>query len=661
MDIAQVNGSVSAWGPAFRDSVDVAVDVDGSIAVVDRLDHSVSRFSITGVLEDKWGSGTPGNLDGRAVTAQFNEPVGIAFLGKSAVVSSFGGRDSGHVSIVTSVKFGSQYMKACDDMYTAQGYVHPTTRRRDGDALRVELRGDQSFTQAAALAHGATQFFQKLCDSRGAVLSRTTQGPEGTPCSRTVAAMRESVANIMTVKSNLEVMCENIEEVKFRPFVDESPVEHSFGEWDRGSQSRHPSLREYGGRKGVNQLNTIRKLTTTPHSYVTNKWSQYQTAHRSAICTEEVMRVLQDATPSVAQSIAPLTPQVKEKLLEEQALVRKVVALASQQRSQNERTKYARPTGVAPSTPIKLTVESGEGSDNLTGNQYVSYKVAVLRVGGLVERRTGAELRIGGVYSRDEYVFVPRDIIFCKAGEEADGTAAQDAWWPALVREAFHRGRQRARCQVKVFILDSSPHSPRSYQLNATPVTVRFESLLRGAGGKPMCILAEDTSSASCYSDGIVRYELDEDICHMADELTGVWEATGGALEVGGQSDSDDDGDARTAHRVMAQETVRTVMSTTQSGREAANKRQYVNYRQMNSGTTKTRRQPTQRQRRIGEEGSYETCGKCRRLGDLLMCDNTDTCREAFHLECIGLSEVPEGRWFCPHCTSAGGCSGESS
>ena len=237
MDIAQVNGSVSAWGPAFRDSVDVAVDVDGSIAVVDRLDHSVSRFSITGVLEDKWGSGTPGNLDGRAVTAQFNEPVGIAFLGKSVVVSSFGGRDSGHVSIVTSVKFGSQYMKACDDMYTAQGYVHPTTRRRDGDALRVELRGDQSFTQAAALAHGATQFFQKLCDSRGAVLSRTTQGPEGTPCSRTVAAMRESVANIMTVKSNLEVMCENIEEVKFRPFVDESPVEHSFGEWDRGSQT----------------------------------------------------------------------------------------------------------------------------------------------------------------------------------------------------------------------------------------------------------------------------------------------------------------------------------------------------------------------------------------------------------------------------------------
>lgn len=37
-----------------------------------------------------------------------------------------------------------------------------------------------------------------------------------------------------------------------------------------------------------------------------------------------------------------------------------------------------------------------------------------------------------------------------------------------------------------------------------------------------MCILAEDTSSASCYSDGIVRYELDEDICHMADELAGV-------------------------------------------------------------------------------------------------------------------------------------------
>ena len=79
----------------------------------------------------------------------------------------------------------------------------------------------------------------------------------------------------------LQMVCEEVNLVKFRPFVDESVVEHSFGEWDRASQTSHPSFREYAGRKGVNQINTIRKLTTTPHSYHTNRWTQYQSAPRS--------------------------------------------------------------------------------------------------------------------------------------------------------------------------------------------------------------------------------------------------------------------------------------------------------------------------------------------------------------------------------------------
>eukprot|EP00976_Prorocentrum_cordatum_P001798 36251-Prorocentrum_minimum.AAC.1 len=138
---------------------------------------------------------------------------------------------------------------------------------------------------------------------------------------------------------------------------------------------------------------------------------------------------------------------------------------------------------------------------------------------------------------------------------------ARDPWWPALVRASLHQRKQRAAtCHVKAFWLDPSPHSPRSYQLNATLVTVRFQSLLRGEAGKPMFILAEETLSASCHSDGIVTYKLDDEgICHLADELAGVWETAGGLLDVAGMSNSDSDESdkvaARTARREIAQET----------------------------------------------------------------------------------------------------------
>eukprot|EP00976_Prorocentrum_cordatum_P013918 278064-Prorocentrum_minimum.AAC.1 len=71
-----------------------------------------------------------------------------------------------------------------------------------------------------------------------------------------------------------------------------------------------------------------------------------------------------------------------------------------------------------------------------------------MRVSAL-ERRRGEEPRLGSAHSRSEYVFITQDIVFCKAGEEADGTVARDAWWPAICREPFHRSKQRARCLVK--------------------------------------------------------------------------------------------------------------------------------------------------------------------------------------------------------------------
>ena len=267
----------------------------------------------------------------------------------------------------------------------------------------------------------------------------------------------------------------------------------------------------------------------------------YQTTHRSSLRSEVVLDVVRDATPvEEMPSNADLSSEQKTQLLEERKLVRELVGLARQQRSQNARTKYARPTGVAPCTPVKLSVEGEGGAEGLTGNRYISFKD---------KRRRGEEPQIGGAHSRDEYVFITRDIVFCKAGEDYDGSAARDSWYPALIREPLHHSKQRAKCHVKLVWLDPSPRSsPRSFQMNATPVAVRFESLLRDQVNRPLCIMAETAAGVVSYDDGIVVYELDEAICSMADELAGVWEAAGGVMEIeehSDESDKDDDSDDR--------------------------------------------------------------------------------------------------------------------
>ncbi|MQL80552.1 hypothetical protein Taro_013010 [Colocasia esculenta] len=47
---------------------------------------------------------------------------------------------------------------------------------------------------------------------------------------------------------------------------------------------------------------------------------------------------------------------------------------------------------------------------------------------------------------------------------------------------------------------------------------------------------------------------------------------------------------------------------------------------------------------------SYQSdsiCSVCQDGGSLVLCDH---CPSSFHLFCVGLEEVPEGKWFCPSC-----------
>lgn len=37
--------------------------------------------------------------------------------------------------------------------------------------------------------------------------------------------------------------------------------------------------------------------------------------------------------------------------------------------------------------------------------------------------------------------------------------------------------------------------------------------------------------------------------------------------------------------------------------------------------------------------------------GDMVCCDNDDCPIEWFHFPCVGLTEQPKGKWYCPTCT----------
>ena len=42
----------------------------------------------------------------------------------------------------------------------------------------------------------------------------------------------------------------------------------------------------------------------------------------------------------------------------------------------------------------------------------------------------------------------------------------------------------------------------------------------------------------------------------------------------------------------------------------------------------------------------------CNRVsyGEMIACDNPDCSIEWFHFNCVGISQMPKGKWYCPNC-----------
>ncbi|XP_073311020.1 increased DNA methylation 1-like [Primulina huaijiensis] len=51
--------------------------------------------------------------------------------------------------------------------------------------------------------------------------------------------------------------------------------------------------------------------------------------------------------------------------------------------------------------------------------------------------------------------------------------------------------------------------------------------------------------------------------------------------------------------------------------------------------------------RKSSSKGNDDLCSICKEGGKLLCCDN---CPRAFHPECVPLSSIPQGKWYCKYC-----------
>ena len=52
------------------------------------------------------------------------------------------------------------------------------------------------------------------------------------------------------------------------------------------------------------------------------------------------------------------------------------------------------------------------------------------------------------------------------------------------------------------------------------------------------------------------------------------------------------------------------------------------------------------------DKGNWCSCKECKG-GEMVACDNKSCLTVWFHLECVGLTDVPRGKWYCPTCKCA--------
>lgn len=114
------------WACGFSKAYGIAVGASGNVLVTDAGAHKCHEFASDARPVAVWGSGAPGNADGDAAHAAFDEPLGASAEPgtMSWYVCCYGGaHESGSVCALTPTAFAVEYMSAVEQVYLATGYM----------------------------------------------------------------------------------------------------------------------------------------------------------------------------------------------------------------------------------------------------------------------------------------------------------------------------------------------------------------------------------------------------------------------------------------------------------------------------------------------------------------------------------------------------------
>ncbi|KAH8093347.1 hypothetical protein JL720_4473 [Aureococcus anophagefferens] len=137
----------------------------------------------------------PGNADGDAAHAAFDEPLGASAEPgtMSWYVCCYGGaRESGSVCALTPTAFAVEYMSAVEQVYLATGYMPKKMDQSQRSARQL------TFLDGIQCLRGARDYFVSNDAARRRLIANfeAIAGPEGGPCTRTVQGFDITVESL---------------------------------------------------------------------------------------------------------------------------------------------------------------------------------------------------------------------------------------------------------------------------------------------------------------------------------------------------------------------------------------------------------------------------------------------------------------------------------
>ena len=500
-----------------------AADGRTTLAVADAAAHQVRVMHLRGFAragEQVFGTGAPGRMPGAIASATFNEPIGLAYSHGVLRVACYGGEHHGAVSAVTPTGFAVRVFEALETAYRAIGYVPPNA------TLEARAQRHPPVRQAVATLAASGAYLERVSRARNDALGggRGAEGPAGTWPLYQIESISLTAASVSRTLDDLEAAGVDLGSMRLAGFVNEAAMERSFGQADQHTQYSHPTMQQYADRKPSGLSHAIRQGCTTPHSEHTNRRTQYQAPQRSWLSAAWVISVVRRAWHAVRPRRQELSEAGQAQLDGEVEAATTMAHVARGQRTNNVRAScYKAKCGYAPTI---LQAAAAETSDSGGALQILTFTAALnaVRDGTAAALQRAPQQTLDASFSRDVFIFLPGDIVFCRAGEvestlDAPALDATEEWWALQVTRPFERARMRERCQIHGFWLDRVQRSAlRWVLLDGREDIILYGCTLKETGGRPVLISSSELESGWNTNNELV-YSLPEQLAERLEQL----------------------------------------------------------------------------------------------------------------------------------------------